>query len=98
MSVNINFKAAPETNKWHSVKTGDFLIVEGTAEFPLTNGLYRAFNVPNEAAPEKVICLFPLFDGQFEEGTFPLFINLSQGVPKLKHRVSKVGIDVEVIE
>lgn len=96
MSVEIKFRAAPEANKWASVSTGDFIIAEGTTEFPLINGMYRVFMVPGNQ--EKVYCLFPLFDGPFEEGVYPLFINASQGFPKLKHRVAKVGLDVEVVE
>jgi hypothetical protein len=97
MSVNINFKAASAASQWASVKTGDFVIAEGTPEFPLQNGLYRVFLVPQEG-DELVYCMFPLFNGPFPEGVYPVFINSSQGFPKLKHRVSKVNIDVEVVE
>ena len=97
MSVQINFKAAPAASQWSSVKTGDFIIAEGTPEFPLQNGLYRVFLVPQEG-DEIVYCLLPLFNGPFTEGMYPVFINASQGFPKLKHRVSKINVEVEVIE
>lgn len=94
MSVQINFRAAPDSQKWNSVQNGDYAILEGI----VPDGLYRIFIIPQQESGERVICLFPLFDGPFAEGLFPFFIDGKAGYPKLKHRISKVSIDVEVVE
>lgn len=94
MSVQINFRAAPDSQKWNSVQNGDYAILEGI----VPDGLYRIFIIPQQESGERVICLFPLFDGPFAEGLFPFFIDSKVGYPKLKHRISKVSIDVEVVE
>ncbi len=95
MSVKINFRAAPEAQKWATVQNGDYAILEGI----VPDGLYRIFLIPQQDTGEIVTCLFPLFDGPFAEGLFPFFLDPdTTGYPKLKHRISKINIDVEVVE
>ena len=96
MSVQINFTSAPEGNKWSALKDGDFVILEATHEVPLETGLYRVFPVPEDNAQEKVFCLFPLFAGPFPTGLYPIFVNSSQGFPKMTHLVSNVTITAEI--
>lgn len=98
MSVNINFRAAPESNKWDAIKNGDYAIIEGNDQTHIPNGLYRVFLIPQQETGTRVVCLFPLFEGPFADGLFPFFIDPAIGYPKLKHRISKVNIDVEVVE
>ncbi len=93
MSVQIKFRAAPESQKWESIQNGDYAILEGI----VPDGLYRIFVIP-QPDNDRTICIIPLFDGPFTDGQFPFFLEGKDNFPKLKHRISKVNIDVEVVE
>jgi hypothetical protein len=94
--VNINYKQSTNVTKWESVKTGDFVMLEGTPEHPIPQGLYRIFIITEPEPPNpKSIFIVPLFDGPFENNMFPYLLN-NFPLPTMVQKVNKVMIEAEV--
>jgi hypothetical protein len=100
MSVNINFKPSTNNSKWETVKSGDFVVLEGTPEHPIPQGLYRVFiitEIPTEAIPtppHKNIFVIPMFDGPFDENMFPYMLS-NFPLPTLIQKINRINIEVE---
>ena len=104
MSVNINFRPPTNNSKWESVKSGDFVVLEGTPEHPIPQGLYRIFiitDIPTEAIPilpHKNIFIIPMFDGPFDENMFPYmfpYMLSNSLLPTLIQKINRINIEVE---
>lgn len=96
MSVSVNFKPSTNESKWTALKSGDFVVLEGTQEHPIPNGLYRVFIVVEPEPPHhRTLFIVPLFDGPFQENMFPYILN-NFPLPTLVQRVSKINIEAEV--
>lgn len=100
MSVNINFKPSTNNSKWETVKSGDFVVLEGTPEHPIPQGLYRVFiitEIPTEPIPtlhHKNIFVIPMFDGPFNENMFPYMLS-NFPLPTLIQKINRINIEVE---
>lgn len=90
----IDIKLNPTSNesRWKSVKNGDFLLIEGTAEHPIPNGLYRAFIMHNS------YFLVPMFEYDFPADMFPYFISTENNptYPTIVNTVNKISIEVQI--
>jgi len=94
--VNINFKQSTNVTKWEAVKTGDYVVLEGTPEHPIPQGLYRIFIITEPQPPNpRNIFIVPIFEGPFENNMFPYMLN-NFPLPTLVHKVNKVLIEAEV--
>jgi hypothetical protein len=93
--VNINFKQSTNVTKWESVKTGDYVVLEGTPEHPIPQGLYRIFIITELETNKKSIFIVPLFEGPFENNMFPYLLD-NFPLPTLVQKVNKVMIEAEV--
>ena len=94
MSVNINIKPPTNESRWLSVASGDFLLIKGTSEHPIPDGLYRVFIVKAES---QSIFLTPLFDGDFPDNMFPYIFE--QGIPDLPvitEKIHSVTIEIQL--
>ena len=97
MSVNISFKPSTNESKWASLKSGDFVVLDGIPEHPIPNGLYRVFIITDAEPPHhRTFVILPVFDGPFSENMFPYMLN-NFPLPTIVHKVSKVSVDVEVM-
>lgn len=95
MSVSINIKSSTNVSKWESIKSGDFVMLEGTTEHPIPNGLYRIFIITDPELATRNIFVIPMFDGPFEESMFPYVLN-NFPLPTLTQKINNISIDVEV--
>lgn len=97
MNVNINYKQSTNITKWESVKTGDCVILEGTPEHPIPQGLYRVFIITEEITNIKNIFIVPLFEGPFADNMFPYMLN-NIPLPTISQKINKITIDAEILQ
>jgi hypothetical protein len=96
MSVNINFKPSSNESKWEYVKSGDFVILEGTPEHPIPNDLYRVFIISEDGPPAiRNVFIIPMSSGPFTENMFPYMLSAFP-YPTIIQKVNAINIEVEV--